>query len=1602
MAALPDENARLSPAVEEAEWPHSPTPSTKAKAEEQSPFPPTQKAPPTPNSSPTQGSGQGSPAAEGPALASSHWGFNIKRAKVPGQGAGASEPVQSSLADLRTCAAYTLAASGRATSMDQVNQVLWDKTLFKHIEDVDSLYGYVHSMLDRAHSEEERNHRDLSADPDYDGSRNFPAPFYKASQRLCLKNGWHLGSFLLSMQNNIAYCEHRCTKLTPEVAKSERSFEEAPIFERVATSADQNDEELQWPKRGITSKKLRREQVEQAIVDELPDLSSGWTVAELMRAIEKSLELRAEELTKHKGLIEAILDRRQHQELEDAIGLCMDTAEEEGNSLRGVHDDQFLAALRAHLNFPPAAFSKCTEEALQIWKQRKEAMETAVPEVVAADYVHEISPAIMVVLGGAASSRKSPNNAFAVHMIQNSKNADTTMKDSYLVEATLKGCRTSILNNGGFACVSDELSNTLQTPWSDHSAGINFLSKSKLNTFSQAEHDSVVTAAGRMCLNSYKTMVKLWGQLEAAEWVLRPTPNGFPKRCSVAWSPDRNPVDPDVAAGMSTGFIAQLHDFALGFPGARPSRCGPDEYAATILQTVRRAVHDWLDEHHVDSNLSAKLGFVGTDMLRYAQVNMRIAQYCEMAAAFWQWERQVFLVCGYLRYIRGLERNLGLNDRDRSICGLAAGMLHADAPVNYKQQALETAEDKLKHDILSCPKARGEFTSALMREELRHKHRKAKDFKSMLLKAIDGLVAHGLLLCDKDPRKEMRPKKKRRKNQAAQGAEEPEAAADAPAAGEQKEVAASRVVLSLRKPALAELTEEAEAERLKMSNTVQKWALKFPRKPKASAQPTKGKKSSQSPSLLLPTPRSSRTDDGAEGQQPAAAPADFEQTPKNERLPEKHCQSLEQLAGRLACGRTSSVLLSILGTHPFKRSAPESLPTLTSNAPCRRMTATLQGSMVFVLDTFTRRGKLHADIANVRRRADQDWTLGSISTVKADCLTDFRVELVVTAVSGTQVRLERLCSTQLGGALTLVPALPTAAVQQPIDTAHPDAHVFPAAAQAHAERHGHKIIPMRDRAGTEVILDIPNCKSFTHCPYRCLTCKQNSKASNSEPSYFNFTDEDVRQTFPHLCIVRTPKEKKHYMTKRYLLEVLLQFYCKLNCREVRRSLMDICCANSLQANLLQQAQAVPKSKVLRHVVVQAFGRCLDDIVDSFQQKLFLYNAQGIRHDGNMGLARTIEQSVPVFHATDNYRGQRFRLAARYHASWPELRLQSFARTRKGDAERRSVIPVKEMEQGCTIVGDPQHDIINLSKLLHGRAADKDDLLRDHCDLMHRLSGPQPPNLKSDPVPTIYTELSEAAACLLRSACVDPQPEFREKKAKYAEAMGELKAFLGLPHVQLSPTWKDIMGSLPPRGTLVRVANRVEASLHATSQGFGWTSPQAFRREARRIIRWYRKGKKTMRYNRSLPRTQHAPEYVRGLKTCWTQKVALHYRRFFGKIRQEGLWSWRLMSKAMRLAKLSQQSGTVSVERVWSYYLAEFPHANRGMTLEYFNVMSALLFLRFNLRHFKAHRLPGWLENDALVATKLDAILALARSQEPETDLHDFGSIFSSLRCSDDQ
>jgi hypothetical protein len=139
-----------------------------------------------------------------------------------------------------------------------------------------------------------------------------------------------------------------------------------------------------------------------------------------------------------------------------------------------------------------------------------------------------------------------------------------------------------------------------------------------------------------MYLNSHKTMIKLWAQLESAEWTLK-----FPKRCSVAFSPERNAVDESLKTGFSVGFLQKLHDLALAKPGHQPYRCGPDEYAATMLCSVRRAVHDWLNPKidscgKVDLGWAVKLAFCKTDITRYAQVNKHVVQFCCALSVAWQ------------------------------------------------------------------------------------------------------------------------------------------------------------------------------------------------------------------------------------------------------------------------------------------------------------------------------------------------------------------------------------------------------------------------------------------------------------------------------------------------------------------------------------------------------------------------------------------------------------------------------------------------------------------------------------------------------------------------------------------------------------------------------------------------------------------------------------------------------------------------------------------------------------------------------------------------------------------------------------------------------
>ena len=174
--------------------------------------------------------------------------------------------------------------------------------------------------------------------------------------------------------------------------------------------------------------------------------------------------------------------------------------------------------------------------------------------------------------------------------IAHSKSCHTqtdTDTDTYRYTYTHHDCRrTAIINTGAVVVISDELSNTLQTPWSDTSQGFAFLSKSKLNTWSQAEADSKITGQERIGLTCYKALVKLYGQVEACEWSLKPTPNGFPKRMSVAFSGPRNPQDEDCGEKMSTGILQSLHDWLLGKVSNKPCRVAPTAISATCQTPI--------------------------------------------------------------------------------------------------------------------------------------------------------------------------------------------------------------------------------------------------------------------------------------------------------------------------------------------------------------------------------------------------------------------------------------------------------------------------------------------------------------------------------------------------------------------------------------------------------------------------------------------------------------------------------------------------------------------------------------------------------------------------------------------------------------------------------------------------------------------------------------------------------------------------------------------------------------------------------------------------------------------------------------------------------
>ena len=118
--------------------------------------------------------------------------------------------------------------------------------------------------------------------------------------------------------------------------------------------------------------------------------------------------------------------------------------------------------------------------------------------------------------------------------------------------------------------------------------------------------------------------------------------------------------------------------------------------------------------------------------------------------------------------------------------------------------------------------------------------------------------------------------------------------------------------------------------------------------------------------------------------------------------------STSALAARLACGRTEEAFQLLANTRLFHLDGSDDLPVRGLGLqPGRGLQADVGGGCVYILDTFTRRGRLFADVAQMhaRPRSLGEFALGKVRTVPASELGGVKLAGSVQIVGGGRVLL---------------------------------------------------------------------------------------------------------------------------------------------------------------------------------------------------------------------------------------------------------------------------------------------------------------------------------------------------------------------------------------------------------------------------------------------------------------------------------------------------------------------------------------------------------------------------------------------------------------------
>lgn len=337
---------------------------------------------------------------------------------------------------------------------------------------------------------------------------------------------------------------------------------------------------------------------------------------------------------------------------------------------------------------------------------------------------------------------------------------------------------------------------------------------------------------------------------------------------------------------------------------------------------------------------------------------------------------------------------------------------------------------------------------------------------------------------------------------------------------------------------------------------------------------------------------------------------------------------------------------------------------------------------------------------------------------------------------------------------------------------------------------------------------------------------------------------------------------------------------------------------------------------------------------------------------------TLQEIPPVSHSTDLYGRHRSKLnrfyIRKYAGSIPSVR----ACAPKADAtgvslSSRSMSPT-------TITGEPAHKSFELQRLVAFAANDREILVLDQKDTLARLSAELCP---------VDASSYDLESLLLESVQLS-RSDANKSKVRQPQASSAMKAFLEQPRVDVSMTWKKLFRASPPRETIARLARLHGATPHQTVQFYNYASARAYKREIRRVVRWYRPGRRLTRTRRGVVRDGQNPAVMRGVRTAITKKLMPHFKRLRKPLAVEGMMQWRTVALATRGANIPIQSDTVPVERLWAGLDAMLPREGRKVSLRWFNVISQLMFLRVNLRHYASRNLPGVTEQDPLLAQLL--------------------------------